>query len=1096
MSRKITALFLATFLLAPLTIAFAGALFWPANNYPSGGGAGSIAVADVNGDGKLDLVVANSGVAVLLGNADGTFQAPVSYSSGGNEALSVAVADVNGDGKPDIVVTTNICPLSACPENGIIGVLLGNGDGTFQAAVTYDSGGVRFVGQSNSVAISDVNHDGKPDVLVANNCSTVTDCTGNIGVLLGNGDGTFQPVKTYSSGNRVAVSIALADVNSDGNPDILVANECFECLNGYVGVLLGNSDGTFQTALTYNSGGYQPLSLGVADVNGDGKLDVVVMNPCSTGISCHYLPGNVGVLVGNGDGTFQDARTYSTGGEFGVGIAIADVNGDAKPDLLVASQCFSSTNCVNGWVSVFLGNGDSTFQKVQKYNSGGVSPNAIAAADVNGDGRPDLLVTNRCTGNGPGCFAPIIPSVGVLLRRVYSSTTKITTSSSPSIPHQPVTFTASVTSAFGSIPDGETVSFHIGTTQIGTATTTSGAAKLTTSALSAGSDTITATYPGDFNFQSSSGVVHQVEIYPSITSLSSTPNPSTFGEKIRITAVVSSEAPGGPTGSVTFKNGSTVLNTVQLNSGTATWVTGKLPIGTLALTATYQGDAQSARSTSPPLSEVVNCLCAKTINVPANQATIQAGINAANNGDTVLVAPGTYKENINFHGKAITVKSSVGNAHTFIDGGKVASVVTFSSGETLNSVLTGFTLQNGNSPQGGGIFVTGASPTIRENRILNNDATDEGGGGIAVVLASPLIQNNIIANNFGLEGGGISIRGASSAQIIGNVIHNNVASYGGGIALDAAGAPLIENNQIFEDAGDFQGGGVYIVNEADAALIQNLIYANDSPAGGGVYFSVPMSATGLLFVNNTFDSNSSTSGVQVGSGIWAGGFDSNDRFFNNLVIGYYKDIAFHCDTTDSPIPPKIEFTDAWSSGGIGFDGSCVNETGMNGNISADPMFGEVNVGQYNFFELLGGSPAIDSGSNFAPRLPSKDFGGQPRIVNGNHGTTAVVDMGAYEFLPVVLSPNLWQFGLHPVGSVSSVSVRLINEQNTTLNISSFSVPTGYSVSGCGATLAASSVCYLNVTFNPLTAGAFSGTLVVKDDASNSPQVVTLSGRAQ
>src|SRR5580704_17630160 len=186
------------------------------------------------------------------------------------------------------------------------------------------------------------------------------------------------------------------------------------------------------------------------------------------------------------------------------------------------------------------------------------------------------------------------------------------------------------------------------------------------------------------------------------------------------------------------------------------------------------------------LSLVFLCLVlsarAATINVPSDQASIQAGILAANNGDTVLVAPGTYFENIDFKGKAITVTSAGGPSVTIIDGGKVNQVVTLDSGEGSSSVLSGFTIQNGvSSFVGGGIYINRTSPTIRHNVIQNNLASD-GGGGIGVYFASPLIEGNTIRNNSqvsNVEGGGgggiylTGVVGTAAARIIGNVIENN-----------------------------------------------------------------------------------------------------------------------------------------------------------------------------------------------------------------------------------------------------------------------------------------------------------------------------------
>jgi hypothetical protein len=148
------------------------------------------------------------------------------------------------------------------------------------------------------------------------------------------------------------------------------------------------------------------------------------------------------------------------------------------------------------------------------------------------------------------------------------------------------------------------------------------------------------------------------------------------------------------------------------------------------------------------------------------------------------------------------------------------------------------------------------------------------------------------------------------------------------------------------------------------------------------------------------------------------------------------------------------------------------------------------------FRLKGGSPAIDVGENSAPDLPSKDLAGDPRIINGDGLSTAIVDMGAYEFVPVVLTPGSLAFGIQAVNSTTSKSVKLTNAQNKVLNITAFSVPTGYSVSGCGSSVAPFKNCTLTVTFHPLTTGTFNGSLTVEDDAGDTPQSVSLSGRAQ
>jgi hypothetical protein len=188
------------------------------------------------------------------------------------------------------------------------------------------------------------------------------------------------------------------------------------------------------------------------------------------------------------------------------------------------------------------------------------------------------------------------------------TTTTITTSGSPSVATQLVTFTATVKSTYGAIPSGETVTFYDGTTQIGTGTTASGVATFSTSALVVKTHTIKATYSGDATFASSSGTVLQtVNGDPTTTTLSDNANPSNYGEPVLLTAVVATNSSMTPTGKVTFYNGSSPLGNGTLNSsGTATLTPTNLPVGTDSLTATYLGDSLNLPSTSSALTQTVN----------------------------------------------------------------------------------------------------------------------------------------------------------------------------------------------------------------------------------------------------------------------------------------------------------------------------------------------------------------------------------------------------------------------------------------------------------------------------------------------------------
>ena len=379
------------------TVKFAAAV-----PYNSGGDPTFVAVGDLNGDGHPDLAVASfcdpgcetGSVEVLLGNGDGTFQPPVSYGAGGCGYASVVIGDVNGDGKPDLIVGStfqnNQCDASG---DGAVGVLLGNGDGTFQPPVSYDSGGYNTQGRTTaSVAMADLNGDGHPDLVVANSGSN------SVGVLLNNGDGTFQAAISFSSGEYSADSVAIADLNGDGHPDLVVAG-------GGVSVLLGNGDGTFQPAVGYSSS--SAVAVAIGDLNSDGHPDILIgKNPASS----------VDVLLGNGDGTFQPAVSYPAGGDSSA-VAIADVNGDGHLDLAVANGT-GSGRTFTGEVSVLLGNGDGTFQAPQHHKTGGDLSCSVAVGDVNGDGRPDLVLPNLDTN-----------SVGGLLNITIAGTKTAVTSS-------------------------------------------------------------------------------------------------------------------------------------------------------------------------------------------------------------------------------------------------------------------------------------------------------------------------------------------------------------------------------------------------------------------------------------------------------------------------------------------------------------------------------------------------------------------------------------------------------------------------------------------------------------------------------------------
>ena len=395
--------------------------FRAAQSFATGSLPNSVTLADLNGDGRVDLAVANyrsSSVSVLLGNGDGTFQGHNDLSTL-SRASSMALGDFNGDGKPDLAVT-------CFNTNYSLRVLFGNGNGTFTTQYVFNAGSF-----ANSASIGDVNGDGKPDVVVSN--------SGGISVLLGNGNGTFQAQQTVSTTTYAG---KLADVNGDGKPDLVVTNGS---------VFLGNGDGTFQSqsiVVTGLAAGAQALG----DLNKDGKSDVVV--------------GTGNVLLGNANGNFTGqvytvdhvspsvqsinrttpvaATTNATSVVYTVTFSEAVTGVDLTDFALARTGTVGGTlTQVSGSGSVYtvsvsgvtgvgsLGlnlvddgtihdltgiglatqNAAASFSNQATFGTG-VAPNSVTLGDVNGDGKTDLAVANKDSnsvgvllGNGNGTFA-------------------------------------------------------------------------------------------------------------------------------------------------------------------------------------------------------------------------------------------------------------------------------------------------------------------------------------------------------------------------------------------------------------------------------------------------------------------------------------------------------------------------------------------------------------------------------------------------------------------------------------------------------------------------------------------------------------------
>jgi hypothetical protein len=346
----------------------------------------SLVAGDFNRDGKLDVAVVNylptGNVMIFLGNGDGTFRAGASYAVA-VQPLYAAAASFRHNGILDLVVGDTL-------SNDVY-VMLGNGDGTFQPSVAYPT-----TGRPNEVSTGDFTGDGKIDIMaltgVGCNC---------VEVLPGNGDGTFgAAVVTPVPYNIGGFGMASGDFDGDGKLDVAVSG--FFGSANQVDILLGNGDGSFRADGFYPVS-LAPLSIVTGRFNGDKKIDLAVGNLEGIGIS---------VLLGNGNGTFQQAVDYNT--EPPAWVAVGDLNGEGKQDLVTASSG-SSSNFDVSTVTVLTGNGDGTFQPGVAYPAG-VFLNYVAIGDFNGDHKPDLVAVDG-TGDavitllntGVVTFSPTMP---------------------------------------------------------------------------------------------------------------------------------------------------------------------------------------------------------------------------------------------------------------------------------------------------------------------------------------------------------------------------------------------------------------------------------------------------------------------------------------------------------------------------------------------------------------------------------------------------------------------------------------------------------------------------------------------------------------
>lgn len=668
-----------------------------------------VASGDFNQDGRPDLaatVMSADKVSVLLGTAGG-FQVAVDYAVGAGPR-DVAAGDLNGDGRPDLVTA----------NSSSVSVLLAAAGGGFLPAANIPTTGD---GSPNYLVLADVNRDGKPDLVATANA--------NVTVRLGNGDGTFQSRAAYATGAAQAAGLAAADFNNDGAPDLVAG----DVLGTTVRVLLNDGAGAFPQAAGYAAGsgagvGVGPRALAAGDFNGDGKLDLAVLNN-----------NNHAVLLGTGGAhpnAFLAPVTYPVSNLSNPGSIVAgDFTGDGKLDFAVTYM--------NGHnVGVWRGDGGGAFQLAAQH-SAGIQPMGLAAADLNGDGKLDLAVAN---------VVSFDVSVLVATGGISATTVTLASAPNPSVYGSQVTLTATVSAPGGCAAPSGTVTFQDGAVTLGSATISGGSASLSTPGLNAGNHALTAVYAGGpyhtgstsaslaqtVNKASQSIVIGELaektygdapfnalatggasgnpvtfsasgncsvstsavtltgagfcsitadqagnanyEAAPSVTqtfaiaklatqtSLGLSAVLTTYGGAVTFTAIV---VPVPATGTVEFRNGQAVLGSATLSGGSAQFTTSALPAGSYMVSAVYLGDANFAGSSVPASQLTVS---------KASQSIAFGGLAGKTYGDapfTVSATGGASGNPVTFSG---TGNCSVSNTTVTITGAGSGSITASQAG--------------------------------------------------------------------------------------------------------------------------------------------------------------------------------------------------------------------------------------------------------------------------------------------------------------------------------------------------------------------------------------------------------------------------------
>ena len=608
-----------------------------------------IVAADINGDGKPDLATlcyssSNADLSLFSGNGDGTFTAS---TSGGTLQADYALlaADVNGDGIPEVVVS----------NNSYVGYFnFAGARGLF--ALSSD--------QAVDIEAGDFNGDGKTDLLLSL-------LSGQSQVFFGDGHGNFNPLPDQGFAN---VRLTLGDFNGDGFTDVELG------ASPQNQVELSNGDGTFRYASDIPGSFYSGTV--VADFNGDGVLDLVSPDPGG------------GIFLGQEDGTFVSAGALPVSSGY---PTTADFDGNGSPDVAVL-------DLVTGMVSILLNKKsfDLTATSLSQGSASVVAgqPLSLSASVVSKNGTPTGSVTFKQAGiaqstvalvngtaqaplaapaaigqysytalyTGDGTFSGSLSQRLSFTVTAASTTTVVTSSGSPSKLGIPVTFTATIHPQFSGQPTG-TVEFYADGSPVGSATVSNGQATFATATLPTGTHTIEADYSGDTNFVTSLGSVKQkVGNAASSVALTSSLNPSVYGQPVTLTALVSDSGGTTPGGIVVFAEPGVVYGTVTLSGGEAKITLPTIAAGKHTITAQYGGDSNDGSAKASLVQVVTGAPSSTTVSTSAQ--------------------PSIYGQSVTFTAVIASSAGTPDGTVTFKNGSPTLGTVAVSGGQATLAVST------------------------------------------------------------------------------------------------------------------------------------------------------------------------------------------------------------------------------------------------------------------------------------------------------------------------------------------------------------------------------------------------------------------------